>query len=284
MAKTTEYKGIQNCIELSNGDAAVVVATEFGPRILSYALDGGENILGWHPDAAVTTALGIWKPYGGHRLWRAPESMPFSYAPDSEPVEHEIHGDLSVTLTARPDGSGVSKQMRVALSATGSGVTIDHWMTNTGDAPVDIAAWAITIMRPGGEVVIPGEPFHPYGPEHLLPVRSMALWSYTDLTDPRYSFEKDAIRLRVDESINSQQKFGVLNRQGWAAYEWENLRFVKRFDPVENVQYPDMNSNTEAYTDGGYVEIETLSPLRKLDAGEAIEYQERWELTAGAGQ
>lgn len=278
MISETEYQGVAGCIEISNGEASVIVSAAFGPRILSYALDGGENILGWHPGAAVDTALGTWKPYGGHRLWRAPENMPLSYAPDNDQVEHRAEGELSVVLTQPEDAARMRKQMRVRLAEKGSDLTIDHLITNGCDGPLDIAAWAITIMRPGGVVVIPNETFHPYDAEHLLPVRSMALWSYTDFTDPRWIFEKDAIRMRADDRFNKQQKFGVLNRQGWAAYEWQDLTFTKRFDLVENTQYPDMNCNNEAYTDGGYVEIETLSPLRKIDAGETIEYQERWEL------
>jgi hypothetical protein len=158
-------------------------------------------------------------------------------------------------------------------------VTVDHKITNIADTEIEAAAWALTIMAPGGTVVIPNEPFAAYSPDHLLPVRSMALWSYTDFTDPRWEFTKDALRLHVDQSIGQQQKIGVLNKQGWAAYEWEGLRFEKKVEFVESAVYPDLNSNFEFYTAGGFVEIETLSPLRSLAPGDTIEHQERWELT-----
>jgi len=137
-------------------------------------------------------------------------------------------------------------------------------------------------MRGGGEVVIPNEPFAPYDAEHLLPVRSMALWSYNDFTDPRWTLQKDAIRLRVDEDIGPQQKFGVLNKVGWAAYESEDLRFMKRFITLDNDAYPDFNCNNEVYVAGNYVEIETLSPLKMLEPGESIEHEETWELSKTA--
>jgi hypothetical protein len=133
-------------------------------------------------------------------------------------------------------------------------------------------------MRGGGEAIIPQETFKPYSSENLLPVRSLALWSYTDLTDSRWRFEKNFIRLRVDENRHEPQKIGVLNRQGWTAYQWRNLLFVKRFDFVENAVHPDMNSNTEVYTAGSFVEVESLSPLQKLPPGEAIVHTERWQL------
>jgi hypothetical protein len=282
MIEKTEYQGFPNCLSISNGDAKLVVSTDFGPRVLHYALDGGENILGWHPEAAVKTELGSWKPYGGHRLWLAPENMPLSYAPDNGPVEYEVDGDLSVTLTQEIEArTRTQKQIVLTLDAEGSGAIVHHRITNNGRSALNVSAWALTIMRPGGEAVVPNEPFKPYNSENLLPVRSMALWSYTDFTDPRWSFEKGLIRLRVDENVHSQQKFGVLNKQGWAAYRCSNLLFVKRFDFIDRATYPDMNSNTEIYTAGSFIEVESLSPLKQLQPGDTISHTERWELFMG---
>jgi hypothetical protein len=279
MIEEIEHREFKRCLKISNGDAEVTVSLDFGPRILSYALDGGENILGWHPEAAVNTELGTWRPYGGHRLWVAPENMPRSYAPDNEKVDYLVENETAALFLRAADAAGFEKQFRVRFAEKGSGVSIEHKITNSRREPVEASAWALTIMRPGGEIIIPNETFAPYSPEHLLPVRSMALWSYTDFTDPRWTFEKEAIRLRVDENIQPQQKFGVLNKQGWAGYEWQDLRFTKRFITLDDVAYPDFNCNNEVYVAGGYVEIESLSPLNMLEQGDSIEYEETWELS-----
>ena len=279
MIEEIEHREFKRCLKICNGDAEVVVSLDFGPRILSYALDGGENILGWHPEAAVNTDRGTWHPYGGHRLWVAPENMPRSYAPDNEKVDYLVEDETSALFSRPADAAGFEKQFRVRFAEKGTGISIEHKVTNAANEARECAAWAITIMRPGGEVIIPNEPFAPYGPEHLLPVRSMALWSYTDFTDPRYTFEKDAIRLRVDDQIQPQQKFGVLNKQGWAGYACQDLLFKKKFDLNADASYPDFNCNSETYVAGNYVEIETLSPLQWLEQGESIEYEETWELS-----
>jgi len=282
MIEEIDHRDFKRCLKISNGDAEVIVSLDFGPRILSYALDGCDNILGWHPDAAVETPLGTWHPYGGHRLWVAPENMPRSYAPDNEKVEYLVEDEISAMFSRPADAAGFEKQFRVKFAEKGSGIAIEHKITNAGREAIEAAAWAITIMRGGGEVVIPNEPFAPYDAEHLLPVRSMALWSYNDFTDPRWTLQKDAIRLRVDEDIGPQQKFGVLNKVGWAAYESEDLRFMKRFITLDNDAYPDFNCNNEVYVAGNYVEIETLSPLKMLEPGESIEHEETWELSKTA--
>ncbi|HLM00024.1 MAG TPA: hypothetical protein VK400_03150 [Pyrinomonadaceae bacterium] len=278
MIEKTEYHGA-DCLKLSNGEAELIVSTAYGPRILFYGFTGGENILGWHGDAKVETALGEWRPYGGHRLWIAPENMPLSYAPDNSAVEYFIENDYSARFVQPPENqTKTQKEIVVTLGEKGSETTVEHRVTNRGDAETELSAWALTIMRGGGCAVIPNEPFKPYSGENLLPVRAAAFWSYTDLTDSRWRFEKDFIRLHVDEAKPEPQKIGVLNRQGWTAYERQNLLFVKRFDFAETAVYPDMNSNTEVYTAGSFVEVESLSPLQKLPPGESLDYVERWQL------
>lgn len=273
------YLGLPNCYRLTNGEIELVVTTDVGPRIIFYGFAGGFNILGEHPAERVQTELGEFRPYGGHRLWLAPENMPDSYAPDNEPVEFEFTGELAVRLTQKLEPrSQTQKEIIVTLDEFNTSATILHRVTNHGENARTLALWALTIMREGGEAVIPNEPFAEYSPATLLPVRNLTLWSYTDLTDSRWHFDHHQIRLEVDEKKTDPQKIGVLNKQGWAAYNWQDQKFVKRFDYVEGAAYPDMNSNTELYTAGNFVEVESLAPLVTLQPGETTEYTEYWEL------
>ena len=284
MIEKIEFYGGANCLRLSNGEIDVIVSTDFGPRVLFYGFTDGENILGLHPDAKVETELGVWRPYGGHRLWMAPENMPLSYAPDNAPVAHFTENDFAARFVAPvEEATKIQKEIVVTLSEKGSEAVIEHRITNRGEREKELSAWALTIMRGGGAAIVPNEPHAPYSPESLLPVRSLAVWSYTDFTDSRWTFEKDFIRLRTDENLHGPQKFGVLNRRGWAAYEWQNLLFVKRFDVVERAAFPDLNCNTEVYTAGSFVEVESLSPLETLPPGEAIVHTERWQLFDNVG-
>lgn len=277
-----EYQNFPNCVRLTNGELEIVATTDIGPRILFFGMKGGENILGFHPDAAVETAIGRWKPYGGHRLWIAPENMPLSYAADNEPIEHFFdETNCSLRLVA-PKEAATELQKEIEIRPDAEGFSIRHRITNLGANEIEFAPWALTIMRAGGECVIPNEPFAAYSPENLLPVRSFAVWSYTDFTDSRWTFEREFVRLKVDENRHNPQKIGVFNRRGWAAYEWRDLLFVKKFDVVLNAAYPDMNSNTEVYTAGSFVELETLAPLRKVAPNDFAEHTERWFLFRGA--
>ena len=275
-----KYRDFENCVRLTNGEIEIVASTDFGPRILAYNFIGGENVLGIHAEANVETTLGIFKPYGGHRLWIAPENMPNSYAPDNSPVEYFFDETTNSLRLIQPieTVSNTRKEIKITLDEMGSGVVISNKITNLGDKEIELAAWALTIMRTGGEVFIPNEPFAPYSAETLLPTRNLTVWSYTNLSDSRWTFDDEFIRLKVDENKPDAQKIGVLNKQGWIKYKLKDVEFIKKFDYKKDKIYPDLNSNTELYTAGNFIEIETLAPLCKLGKGESTEHIETWEL------
>lgn len=280
MQKVTRL-GLPNCYLFSNGTVEVVVAGDIGPRVLDYCFVGGPSVLGECPEASVETEWGEFKPWGGHRLWTAPEAMPRSYAPDNDAVEVLSEGERAVRLVGAVEAhTGVRKEIAVALDATGSGVTLSHRVTNVGAWRVELAAWALTIMRGVGEVVIPQEPHGPH-PQNLLPARALVLWPYTDMTDARLSFGRKLIRVRSDASATEPQKIGVANKRGWAAYLLDGTLFVKRFGYEEGASYPDMGCNNEVFTAGAFIELESLSKLSALEPGETLEHTERWELFDG---
>lgn len=277
--------GQPNCYRLANNSVEVVVTTDVGPRIIRYAYIGDENMLAEIPSDAVKTELGTWKPWGGHRLWTAPEAMPRSYSPDNDRVAHTIEGNTIRLVQPVEPKTGIQKELTVTLDQEGSGVTVAHRLTNKGLWDVEVAPWALTIMNGGGEVIIPQEPYRSHD-EYLLPARPLAVWHYTDLSDPRWTVGKRYIRLRTNDQMKEPQKIGVGNRQGWAAYLRKRTLFMKRFAWVEDGAYPDFGSNTETYTAGSFIELETLAPLARLTPDGSANHTERWFLfrNVDAGQ
>jgi hypothetical protein len=272
----TTWEG-HDALRLSNGTVEVVVTTGIGPRVIWYAFAGGDNILAELPDTPPTkTALGEWRPWGGHRLWAAPEAMPGSYGPDNDPVQVEVDGS-TVTLEQAPDAAGLQKTLIVTLAETGTGLTVGHRLANRSVWPLTIAPWALTIMNGGGSVIVPNEPYAAHE-DALLPTRALATWAYTDLSDPRWTLGRKYIRLRTDASRAAPQKIGVANRRGWAAYLRNGTLFVKRYDWQEGAQYPDFGVNTETYTAANFIELETLGALGELAPGASATHEERWSL------
>lgn len=279
MIEQVNFLGHAKSWRLSNGTVDLVVPTEIGPRILRYGFAGAENMLGEYPDLQTATAMGDWRPWGGHRLWVAPEEMPQSYAPDNSAVECDLRGERGIHLRQPTDRAGYEKEMTIELSESGSEVTIKHRLTNRTGATVRVAPWAITILRGGGVTLIPQEPFRSHD-DCLVPARSVVLWYFTDLTDPRITLGRRFLRLQTDPEKADPQKFGAADRRGWCAYHHTATRtlFVKTFSYDEGATYPDFGANVETYTAGDYMELETLGPLQELEPGAATEHTERWQL------
>ncbi|HEY0099751.1 MAG TPA: hypothetical protein VGB76_12450 [Pyrinomonadaceae bacterium] len=276
------YLGLPNCYKLSNDKVEVIVTSDVGPRIVRYNFRGAENLLGEVPEAKLTTELGDFKPWGGHRLWVAPEAKPRSYAPDNSPVGVESAGEREIRLTAPVEtATGIEKELRITLDAgEGSGLSVVHRITNRNLWAIEAALWGLTVMRGGGTAIFPQEPYISWD-DYLLPARPLVLWHYTDLTDARWSIGKKFIRLRTDASASHPQKIGLLNKQGWAAYAHGATLFLKRFAYEESANYPDYGCNCETYTAGDFIEVESLSPLRRLEPGASAEHLERWSLFEG---
>jgi hypothetical protein len=278
---------LPNCYRLSNKTVEVVVTTDIGPRIVRYGFIGEDNLLGETGDDMVKTELGVWRPVGGHRLWTAPEGMPRSYSPDNDPVAFTIERNTIRLVQPVEPKTGVQKELAVTLDEAGTTVTVQHKLTNRNVWDIEVSPWALTIMNSPGEVIIPHEPYRSHE-EYLLPARPLALWHYTDLSDPRWTMGKKYIRLRTDAQLKEPQKIGVGNTQGWAAYLRNRTLFVKRFGWVAGATYPDFGSNTETYTAGTFIELETLAPLSMLAPAASAEHVERWFLfknvNAGASE
>jgi hypothetical protein len=271
------YFNQPDCIRLSNGTVEVIVTTAIGPRVIRYGFVGGDNLLAELPDTTVKTELGEWRPWGGHRLWTAPEHMPRSYSPDNGPVEATVDGATVRLVQPVEPRTGIVKELTVTLAATGTEVAVGHRLTNRGLWAMEAAPWALTIMNPDGTVIIPQEPYASHD-DALLPVRAMTMWAYTDLSDPRWTLGPRFIRLRTDGSRSGSQKIGVANKRGWAAYARGRQLFIKRYAWDESRTYPDYGVNTEAYTAGTFIELETLGPMATLSPGSSADHQEKWSL------
>jgi len=281
----TTCLGSQRCTKLSNGTVEVVVTRDVGPRVISYGFTGASNVFAEMPQPAGipinTEKFSIW---GGHRLWHAPEQKGRTYVPDNVPPQFVQLALGHVRLTAPPEGSThLQKEIEVKLDPSGTRVTLVHRLKNVGPWAIEAAPWSISILRGGGTALIPNEPVLEHGPEAFLPARQLVVWSYTNLADKRFQFGPQFTRVSTNSTEKAPQKFGVGNRQGWVGYLRDDSLFVKRMPFEQGAVYPDLGCNTEVYTAGDFIEIESVAPLRSIAPGQAAEHLEAWYLFGKVG-
>lgn len=272
-----EYAGWSNCIQISNGQIELIATTDVGPRIIRWAFVGGKNLFKENPDQLGKTGGEKWVAYGGHRFWHAPETMPRTYAPDNSAIEHKWNGKTLKLIQPVETTTGLQKEMEVTLDAKENRVTVLHRLTNKNLWAVEAAPWALSVMQGPGRAIFPQEP----PVKQFLPVRPLALWGYTDMRDARWIWGTKYIQAKCDPAANNPQKIGMMNTLGWAAYIRGEDIFIKRFGFDAKANYPDFNCNTECYTRGDMIEIESLGPLQKLEPGKKVEHVETWYLFKG---
>lgn len=264
----------QPTARLENDHLILDYLLEAGPRIVRLIPKGlGENLLAETPDYVLPSPQGPYRLWGGHRLWHAPETAARTYVPD----------DSGLRVVSMPDGvilthdelrTGIRKELAITMSPDAARVHLAHRLTNTGLWPVELAPWAITQLRLGGTAVLPTPAADAEG---LLPNRLIALWPYSRWDDPRFQPGEEAIEV-VTQPIARPFKLGYMNRAGRLTYRYEGVTFTKRWTPQPEQPHVDFGCNAEVYTNDRHIELETLGPLARLAAGEAVEHVEEWEV------
>jgi len=273
--ETVSYGGWPNCQRITNGSIELVVTTDVGPRVLRCGFVGGPNLFFEAKEDLGQTGGDEWRPFGGHRLWHAPEEKPRTYVPDNAPIKFAWdRGSLTVTQPVEKL-TGIQKEMVIRLDAQQDRVEVTHRLTNRNLWEITTAPWCLTVMAAGGRAILPHEPFVPF-PDQLLPARPLVLWSYTDMTDPRWTWGSRYIELRQQLDATCCQKIGIYNTLGWGAYEKNGVLFLKHAAPISGATYPDFGCNWEVYTNPEMLELETLGPLQAIAPGATAEHVETW--------
>ena len=275
-----DFKGWPNSYRMTNGEVELVVTGDIGPRIIRYGFAGGQNVFKEFSSQIGKSGESTWQNRGGHRLWVGPEAPPESpvtYAADNFPVSIRIRGSAIEATPPLEREAGLQKQLVVKMAVRGSGVEVLHRITNRNPWTIELAAWALSVMAPGG-TGITGLPPRGTHPERLAPTNPLVIWAFTDLSDKRWRFTQKYIILRQDRKMANPQKIGLFNRDTFGAYYLANELFLKRYAADPSRTYPDMGACYETFTNAEVLELETLGPMTRLTPGESLEHVERWSL------
>lgn len=275
------WGGWTGCYRMANQEVELILTTDVGPRVMRYAFHGGPNLFLELPEQIGRSGEADFRPRGGHRIWAAPERYPLSWAPDNTAVEARLQGSNTIELTAATEPwSGLRKSLLIRLASTGSAVMVHHRIENTLAWEIELAAWPLTMMAPGG-VGVTGFPPRGTHPEMLAPTNPLVMWAFTDLSDPRWTLMAKYLALRQDARHPSPMKAGLFNERTWGAYFLADHLFIKQYAADPNRPYPDLGCSFEIFANGTTLELETLGPLTRLQPGESLEHCERWSLHRG---
>lgn len=262
------------CLELTIGDCVLIVALDFGPRILSLQYKGGQNLFFLeNGDYSDPTRYHF---YGGHRLWRAPEDRILTYHPDNAPLTVEATA-TSISLVAPIEQYTQLQKTIIIEYLSANRFSVRHIIQNHAVAAQRFAPWALSMMAPGGIALVPlaERVSHTV---HVLPTQQLILWGYTDLSDERLIFAPDFIGMR--QSPLPAQKIGLSYGRGCLAYILPEAGILtKRYTYQPNAEYPDRGASLELFSNEVFLELETLGALENVAVGESVVHSEVWELS-----
>lgn len=178
--KEATYLPWGKVLEMTDGVIDLKVTLDIGPRVIYLALKGGVNVMYEDVDSNCTKGGeyfdchfgkdAAWQIIGGHRLWKSPEDLA-SYYPDQNPVKYEVLGDKVIFMSEVESTTDLIKSIAIEMLGGGR-VKLYHEFFNGGDKTFTGALWGLTVLKPGGKLLIPtndrGEGF--------LPTRNYVLW------------------------------------------------------------------------------------------------------------
>jgi len=238
--------------EVEVGPYKLGIAGDFGPRIVSLRRGDSPELLAKLGDEhALEHPGGIYRFHGGHRLWAAPEYPEITYANDDHKVKVSFQ-DGRVNLLGPPDGAGLTKS--IFVSRNDDSLLIDHRITG-GDQSRQLAAWAITQFPLGGTAILPfvGDDTGP------RPNRSLVLWPYTNLNDPRLRFMEGGALITSDDGLPLKLGFGPMPQR--LGYFREGWLFMKENHSIPGETVPDFGATNQVYVGQGFCELESVGEL-----------------------
>lgn len=257
------------------GAYRLAATTEFGPRVTGlWAGDTGNLLAVLDSDVRIRNPeVGDYRFHGGHRLWVAPESPEITHVPDD--ITCRVTSQQHVLrITADKDRAGFAKT--IEIKPENDHLVVDHVLGWAGSEPIDAAPWAITQLPPGGTAILPlgrdNAEAHQYNAD-----RTVVLWPYTHLDDPRIEWRGRAILIHA--ASGPQLKIGAGPEARKLGYLHQGKLFVKWFHSSSATSHADRGATAQVFVNQDFCELETLGPLETLDPRSTLTHREFWEVS-----
>lgn len=278
-----EYKGWEKAFKIDNGIIEAIVVPSIG-RIMSFGYVAGKNLL-WNNDSLLgkklyykdkNSAGSDWINYGGDKVWPLSEKyfpavLDRSWPPDeyfdNSPFDFELLENGIILQSPVSQNTGTALRRKITMADSSSRLDIKQKLTQVKMNPSFPATiWSITQVIPPEIVIMDKNPDSKFNNSVI------------------YMGEegKPAVRnteghIWADAQVQGKYKFGTDSRQYLAAQFGKNL-LIQNFEYYQDQKYPDGGCSVEVYFSPEYIEMELLSPERKMEQEESISFDISWEL------
>lgn len=280
--KEISYRNFGNCVQISNGIIDVVVTIEYGPRIIRFGFCGKENVL--YEDTGRKLKLppsnasgtngneeGTYYSYGGHRLLLGSEHPAAIPDRDNDPVIYSLLPGCVRFLRPKQKKTKLQAGFEIVMGEDAADIMVVHTAKNCSKEIQSCSLWPITMVDGSGTVILPQNT----GTADLLhPNRVLTFWPGTDIRDKRLFCGNRYLTVLRESDSEKPLEIGCNNVLGWMAFVGRHYTFMKQFVHNPQAIYPDFGSSCELLIQDDFTEMQTLSPLYRIEPGQGIKYVE----------
>lgn len=279
--KEIDYKGFGKCVRMSNGIIDVDVTIDFGPRIIRFGFCNKENL--FYNDIARVykikpekqdmqeTSENTFYYYGGHMLLSGPNRYTASVSPDNEPVVYSPLPDGVRFIQPKPKGKKVQFGFEVIMGEDAADIMVVHMAKNCSDEVQPCSLWPVTMIKGGGLMILPQ---NTDTANSLYPNRTISFWPGTDIHDSRIFYGNRYITINYKPGCERALKIGCNNVFGCLVFVGKNYTFMKRYVHSVKAAYPDFGSSCEICCKKDFAEIQSLSPIYRIEPGHIVKHVE----------
>jgi hypothetical protein len=253
------------------------------PQPVKPVLEGGRHVLAWDDvrleiDAAIggrVTALRVGgrdllslpaadRANYGSTFWPSPQTA-WGWPPlaeiDHGPYHAEVGPAALEMRSAINPTLNVYVSKRISADSGRGAVVFDFAIHNQADAPIQLAAWQITRVPPGGLSLFPTG-------GGLFPPSNLAVREALGVT--WYPFDAAA--------VTDHQKLFADGREGWLAHIDGDALLVKTFAVVPRDAHAPGEAQIEIYATPAhsYIELEAQGPYETIAPGAALSWRVVW--------
>jgi hypothetical protein len=266
--KKITFESHPNSYELTIKNQKMIVATDFGPRIMHLSINDHSNIL--FRDSEGKYRNGNWQIYGGHRLWLSPENLR-NLTPNNEKCEIDIKEN---SFTVKKLDKKTQFEKAITITEKNNHFMVTHTIINKSEYLQSGALWALTCLKPAGTIFIP------WATPGSFKMSKIIYWNEwigqtTNVNSAQFSRNNDYFFININGEMS---KVGSAAYDGYVGITTDTYTFIKKFNRQATNDYPDDNCAVECYTCEDFVELETLSPNMAFLPGICYSHTEKWIL------
>jgi hypothetical protein len=243
------------------GELELEINPALGGRVTRFSLEGVNILTG--PEV-VADGEGTLPNMYGSTFWTSPQSVwswPPEVALDSDPHVARVDGDV-LHLVSQPGATtGYGVQKRFALDVLRGRIAIEYALKNHS-ATLPAAPWEVTRVPKEGLAFFPAA--SPPAQASTLQPRTIDGIAWVD----------------VQQAPSSDSKLFQDGSEGWLAFAYRELVFIKVFDDVGPAEQASGEAEIEVFVNGAfdYVELEQQGPYAMLPAGASASWRVTWLL------